>query len=109
MANNIRGIQQVRTMGGLTDQRRTRTSAGALMEMSVLESEKMRLTLNERTERHLVEIRQRLADINAKQLRLQAFVDSPQAGGEKPSVADSSAFPIYTPQSDGLRKRRLSY
>lgn len=108
MAINVRGIQQVRTMGGLTDQRRSRTSAGALMEMSVLESEKMRLTLDvERTERHLGEIRHRLDEINAKQHRLQAFVDSPQ--GEKPSSTDSSAFPIHSPPSDGLRKRHLSY
>jgi hypothetical protein len=108
MANNIRGIQQVRTMGGLTDRRRSRTSAGALMEMSVLESEKMRLTRDvRRTERRLDEIRQRLAEINAKQHRLKSFIDSPQ--GEKPSATDSLALPIHSPPLDGLRKKHLSY
>lgn len=108
MANNIRGMQQVRTMGSLTDQRRARTSAGALMEMSVLESTKVRLNLDiERTERHLGEIRQRVAEINAKQLWLKSFIDDPQ--GEKPAAVDSSAFPIHSPSSNGLIKRRLSY
>ena len=40
MVTEKRGVQQIKTMGGIVDGRRTRTSAGALLELSMLEMEK---------------------------------------------------------------------
>src|SRR3990172_11108719 len=43
-----RGVQHLKTMAGLVDARRTRTSSGALLELSMLEMEKQRLLLEMR-------------------------------------------------------------
>lgn len=108
MANEKRGIRQIRTVGGLFDRRRARTSAGALLELSLLESEKMRLAAEiGRAEQRCGQIRHRLDEINSKQHRLRSFVDDPQ--GEKPSDADIPTLPIHTPPLDRFKKRRLSY
>ena len=45
MAIEKRGVQHIKTLAGLVDGRRTRTSSGALLELSMLEMEKQRLVL----------------------------------------------------------------
>lgn len=62
-------------MAGLVDQRRTRTTSGALLEMSVLASEKERLHQELAVaRRRQAEIQARLAEIAEKEERLRAFV-----------------------------------
>ncbi len=109
MADERRGVQQIRTLAGLVDGRRARTSAGALLELSMLELEKTRLTKEiQRADRRCAEIRRRLAEIDAKQHRLQRFVERPQ--GEAPqSEAVAAPLPIHTVPVDKLKRRRLSY
>ena len=73
-----RGVQQIKTMGGIVDVRRIRSSSGALLELSMLEMEKQRLIKEMlRSEQRCVEIRGRMAEIETKQARLQQFVDKP--------------------------------
>ena len=109
MAHDRRGVQQIRTFAGLVDRRRARTSAGALLELSMLEMEKTRLMLEmQRAERRCAEIRRRRAEIDAKQHRLQRFVEKPN--GEAPQSETAAApLPIHTVPVDKLKRRRLSY
>jgi hypothetical protein len=96
-------------MAGLVDGRRARTSAGALLELSMLEMEKTRLTLGmQRAERRCADIQKRLAEIDAKQHRLQRFVEKPN--GEAPqSETVASPLRVYAAPADKLKRRRLSY
>lgn len=72
-------LRSIKTMAGLTDRRRTRTATGALMEMSVLASEKERLrTETEQARRRQLDIETRLAEIAEKELRLLAFINAPE-------------------------------
>ncbi|MGQ0708629.1 MAG: hypothetical protein ACT4NV_02660 [Rhodoferax sp.] len=98
-------MQHIKTLAGLVDGRRARTSAGALLELSMLEMEKQRLTKEmERSERRCSEIRGRIAEIQAKQQRLQRFVDRPQ--GE---LAAAAPLPIHAEPSGRLKRRQLTY
>jgi hypothetical protein len=95
-------------MAGLVDGRRTRTSHGALLELSMLEMEKTRLTLEmQRAERRCADIRKRLTEIEAKKHRLHRFVEKPQ--GEGPISPPAEPFPVRTVPTDKLKRRRLSY
>ncbi len=79
MLNERKGVQSIRTMGVLVDRRRARTSAGALLEMSALASEKERLQRElDRLGRRRSEIETRLAEIEVKGRRLQGFVKKGQ-------------------------------
>ena len=74
-----KSLRSVKTMGAMVDGRRSRTTSGALMELSVLASEKDRLN-KELTvaARRQAEIVLRLQDIAAKEERLRAFVKDPE-------------------------------
>jgi hypothetical protein len=75
MGGVTKGSRPTRTMGGLVDQRRIRTPAGALLELSGLASEKKRLNTEiKRWERRSVDIQARLADIAEKEARLMKVV-----------------------------------
>ena len=101
MANPKRGIQGVKTMGGLVDRRRARTSAGALMEMSVMANEKKRLEQElDRLRRRQAEIGVRLAEIADKECRLYEFVKKPSHDAKIAPAADSG---------QRLRTTELSY
>lgn len=64
-------MKSVRTMGRLVDRRRSRTAAGALLELSAMANEKELLHRElARWERRHVEITARLAEIQEKQARL---------------------------------------
>ena len=111
MAFEKRGVQHLKTMGGLVDGRRTRTSSGALLELSMLEMEKQRLMKEvQRAERRGAEIRGRLAEIDKKGLRLQRFVEkrSAEAPTSEARTA-SSPLPIHSAPTDKLKRRQLSY
>jgi hypothetical protein len=79
-----KSVQGIRTMGALVDTRRTRTSAGALLELSALSNEKVLLTkeLDRWKTRH-VEIDKRLGEIAAKERRLMTFVQAPEVIDDK--------------------------
>ena len=98
-------------MAGLVDGRRSRTSAGALLELSMLEMEKQRLVQEmQRAERRCAEIRGRLTEIEAKQHRLQRFVEQPRGEAQASQThAPASSFPIHSAPTDKLKRRRLSY
>lgn len=81
MGRERRGVQGIRTMGALVDSRRTRTAAGALLELSAMANEK--LLLQKELERWTVrhgEIRRRLSEIAAKEQRLMALVQDAPGG-----------------------------
>ncbi len=111
MATDKRGVQQIKTMGGIVDGRRVRTSAGALLELSMLEMEKQRLTTEmNRADNRSAEIRARVHEIDTKQLRLQRFVERPLAAYQAGQVlAAASPLPIHTAPTDRLKRRALSY
>lgn len=80
MAKERRSRQSIKTMASLVDRRRMRTTAGALLEMSVLANERTRLQQEmERLRRRQAEIEARFAEIAEKESRLQRFLKEPQA------------------------------
>jgi predicted nuclease with TOPRIM domain len=112
MATDKRGVQQIKTMAGLVDSRRSRTSAGALQELSMLEMEKQRLMKELlRAERRGAEIRTRMTEIQTKQFRLQKSVDKPFGEMQTDqTLASAPPFPIFaTPPTDRLKRRALAY
>ena len=97
MAFERKGVQGIRTMAALVDQRRTRTPAGALIELSALANEKLLLDREvARASRRGIEIQRRLKEIAAKEGRLMKFAQ----GRQRPE-------PAY-PQSQSLRNARNS-
>ena len=111
MALEKRGVRHIKTMAGLVDGSRTRTSAGALLELSMLEMEKQRLGLEmRRTEQRCSEIRGRLTEIDKKGLRLQRFVEKLNGEAQAPQAhSAASPLPIHSVSTDKLKRRRLSY
>ena len=106
-----RGVQHIKTMAGLVDGRRTRTSSGALLELSMLEMEKQRLVQEmRRAEQRCAEIRGRLTEMGKKALRLQQFVEKPNGEAQAPQARTvASPLPIHSAPTDKLKRRRLSY
>lgn len=110
MSSDKRGVQQIKTMGGIVDARRIRTSAGALLELSMLEMEKQRLMKEmKRAERRCIEIRARVAEIETKQVRLQRSVDRPYAETQANQALAAMPLPIHTAPTDRLKRRSLAY
>lgn len=111
MASEKRGVLNIKTMAGLVDGRRIRTSAGALLEMSMIEMEKQRLRKEMlRAEQRSAEIRARMAELEVKQHRLQQFVERPNVDAPLASSLGAAApLPIYTAPTDRLKRRQLSY
>lgn len=78
MATARRSVRSIKTMAGLVDRRRARTTSGALLEMSVLAGEKERLQQElSAARRRRAEIENRLAEIAEKEGRLRALVKDP--------------------------------
>jgi predicted nuclease with TOPRIM domain len=86
-----RGLRGVKTMAGLSDRRRSRSAAGALLELSVLAREKERLGHElAAAERRRNDIQNRLAEIAEKEGRLKDFIkDPPQIQDIAPAKAAS--------------------
>jgi len=111
MASERRSVQHLKTLAGLVDGRRARTSAGALLELSMLEMEKQRLVKEvQRAERRGAEIRVRLDEIDKKGSRLQRFVEKRTAEVLTAAVC-TAASPLQTHSAlpDKLKRRQLSY
>jgi hypothetical protein len=82
--NEPKTLQTIRTMGALIDNRRTRTPAGALLELSAMANEKTLLRKElARWKRRHAEIQKRLGEIAAKERKLMALV---QAEGYAPGA-----------------------
>lgn len=112
MAIEKRGVQHIRTMAGMVDRRRVRSSSGALLELSMLEMEKQRLSLElKRAQTRCAEILTRTLEIEAKQGRLHRFVTQPVTDGLKPLsvLSPVQPLPTFTAPVDGLKRRQLSY
>jgi hypothetical protein len=113
-------------MGALVDSRRTRTAAGALLELSAMANEKLLLhkELHRWKSRH-VEIRRRLAEIAANERRLMALVQAAEpdgsmaqapasaANGEAGSIGVTAAAPtpapIEAPPGQPVKIKEFSY
>ncbi len=96
MANERKGVQSVRTMGAVVDSRRTRSTAGALLELSAMANEKMLLQKElDRWTRRRKEIQGRLGELAKKEQRLLALVQGPGAvtilAGSEPDLDCSSS------------------
>ncbi len=106
MRNERKSVQSIRTMGALVDSRRTRSAAGALLELSAMANEKMLLEKElERFKRRHKEIRTRLEEIASKERRLMALV-------QKPGTALSNAAPeaeVDSPVSRRVKVKEFSY
>jgi hypothetical protein len=103
-----RGVTNLRTMAGLVDGRRKRTSYGALLELSMLEMERLRLA-GEITRANLrsADINKRIAEIDTKKIKLLAFVErSPESSA--PVIA-ADIFPNFILPTGAVKSRRLSY
>lgn len=111
MATDKRGVQHIKTMAGLVDGRRTRSSSGALLELSMLEMEKQRLMKEmKRAEQRCIEIRGRMTEIETKQLRLQRFVDKPYGEMQANQLLPAATpLPIHSAPTDRLKRRQLAY
>ena len=78
MAIIRKSLRGIKTMAGLMDRRRSRSAAGALVEMSTLANEKERLNQElAAAQRRRTEIKARLAEIAEKESRLLRFVKNP--------------------------------
>ena len=114
MATEKRGVTHIKTMAALVDARRSRTSAGALLELAMLEMEKQRLKKEMlRAESRGAEIATRMREIEAKQCRLQSFVERAETDfspvQSSPSMGAAPPLPIFTAPTDGLKRRALAY
>lgn len=103
----VRTVTNLKTMAGLVDARRARTSSGALFEWAILETEKGRLTQEiERAQRRAEDIRRRLTEIGEKQSRLEQFVKRPL--DDQPRT-EPSALPEFSVPDKRLKHWRLTY
>lgn len=104
---HVRTVTNLKTMAGLVDARRTRTSSGALFEWAMLEMEKGRLTQEiQRAERRTADIRHRLWEIREKQSRLEQFVKKPS---DDPPRKEASELPGFSVPDSRLKQWRLTY
>lgn len=111
----LKGVQSIRTTRALLDARRVKSSAGALMELAALATERQRLLAEvERWLRRQSEIQLRLEEIAEREVRLEMVVESRAErnaelnqvalGGTPPVRAVPLAEPVR-----GLATRELSY
>lgn len=90
-------------MGALVDSRRTRTAAGALLELSAMANEKLLLhkELDRWKVRH-VEIQKRLAEITVKEHRLMEMVQAAPGGwmpGTPAGATATAASAVVMPEA----------
>ncbi len=92
MTSSMRGMQSIRTMKAMVDKRRTRTTAGALLELSAMASERLLLQREmARWERRYAEIQARLADIGAKENACLPWCRIPRPAPRRPLLPERSA------------------
>jgi hypothetical protein len=101
-----KSVQSIRTMGALIDSRRTRSAAGALLELSAMANEKTLLQKElDRWLRRHKEIQSRLSELAAKEKRLMAFVQ----GNAPLSVAPSLQTDIDPSVSRRVKVKEFNY
>jgi hypothetical protein len=102
-------------MAALVDQRRTRTPAGALIELSALANEKLLLEREvARASRRGIEIRRRLKEIAAKEDRLmklaQGAAPAPEPAYQRsPAAAAAPEPPVEMPPSSRFKISEFTY
>ena len=102
-------------MAALVDQRRTRTPAGALIELSALANEKLLLDREvARASRRGIEIQRRLKEIAAKEDRLmklaQGAVPAPEPVSETIPVSSAAPrTPVEMPTSSRFKISEFTY
>ncbi len=101
-----RGLRGVKTVAGLSDRRRSRSAAGALLELSVLAREKERLGHElAAAECRRNEIQYRLSEIGEKEERLKNFVkDPPQIQKITPAKTTQERAAVR-----GVNTREINY
>jgi len=115
MESDRKGVMGIRTMSALLDQRRARTSAGALLELSALANEKLLLDREvARAKRRGADIHRRLKEIAAKEVRLMKLVRGaePSATPSSPSRPTPPAEPVTpvdSPPSNRFKVSEFSY
>ena len=111
MTSEKRGVQHLKTMAGLVDCRRNRTTAGALLELSMLAMEKGRLDQEvARAARRFREVEGRRTEIAVKSARLQKFVErNPEVPTEIDVAGKPSALQVHEVRNTTMRRRVLSY
>ncbi len=115
MAFERRGVDGIRTMSALVDQRRTRTPAGALIELSALANEKLLLEREvARASRRGIEIQRRLKEIAAKEDRLMKLAQGAALAQEPASQrlpVSSAALetPAEIPTSSRFKISEFTY
>lgn len=83
----MRSLRSIRTVRSLVAGRKTRTRAGALLELSALATEKEMLTRElDRWHRRKREIETRLAEIAEKEQRLEAAAKAAPAAAPTPGA-----------------------
>ena len=115
MSFERRGVRGIKTMAALVDQRRTRTPAGALIELSALANEKLLLEREvARTSRRGVDIQRRFLEIAAKEDRLMKFAQGvipPPGPIVQTETAPSAAprTPMELPTSSRFKVSEFNY
>ncbi len=115
MAFERRGVQGIRTMGALVDQRRTRTAAGALIELSAMANEKLLLEREiARASRRGIEIRRRLKEIAVKEDRLMKLAQGAAPAQEPasqrlPVPSATPETPVEMPTSSRFKISEFTY
>ena len=115
MAFERKGVQGIRTMAALVDQRRTRTPAGALIELSALANEKLLLDREvARASRRGIEIQRRLKEIAAKEDRLmklaQGAAPAPEPAYQRSLVPSATPeTPVEMPTSSRFKISEFNY
>jgi hypothetical protein len=114
MAIEKRGVQNLKTMAGMQDARRSRTASGALLELSMLEMERQRLSLEmQRAEARRAEVLRRIDEIDRKATRLHAFVEKRASSMDltfnQPLLAGAKPLTIHQAMPDKMKRRALQY
>jgi hypothetical protein len=115
MSFERRGVQGIKTMAALVDQRRTRTPAGALIELSALANEKLLLDREvSRAARRGIEIQRRLKEIAAKEDRLMKLAQGAAPAPEpvletKPVPSATPRTPVEMPTSSRFKISEFTY
>jgi hypothetical protein len=110
-----KGVMGIRTMSALLEQRRSRTSAGALLELSAMANEKLLLEREvARASRRNTEIQRRLKEIAAKEERLMKIVRgakfAPVEGcPARPALPAEPVTTVEPPPSSRFKVSEFSY
>lgn len=105
-----RGYGSPRTLRSKVDRAKARTPQGALLELTRLTQEKMRLRDEvARWEHRIAEIRERLQEIAALETLLYRFIDPPGAGNGGSQAIPHGPEPIQAPALADVNEVTIGY